>query len=85
MPRKLKSSVEFLVKIKTKTIWIYSLSAVLIVGLLFYTNIIDNLIFGAKENWILGLALIGLTIPIYWNKEILKRFKRQHTTKPKLH
>lgn len=71
--------------LKGKAIWLYSLSAVLVVGLLFYTSAIDSLIYGKKENWILGLILIGLTIPIYWNKDLFIRIKRQHTTKPKLH
>ncbi len=61
--------------LKARAIWIHSVSAVLIIGLLFYLNIIDRLIYGTKENWILGLALIGLSIPLYWNNRLLKKIK----------
>ncbi len=68
-----------------KSIWFYSLSAIFFVGLLFYTQKIEDFIYMEKESWFLGLVLIGLAMSLYWNKYLLKRIKTQHTTKDKEH
>lgn len=59
--------------LKGKVIWLSSTIAIIFIGILFYTNTINNLISLSKGKLIFGLFIIGLSIPIYWNKELLKK------------
>lgn len=55
---------------KSKENWLFSFLGISIVGVLFYTGLIDNLIYGSVEKWIVGIILIVLSIILVVNKTI---------------
>lgn len=61
--------------IVSKLSWLYAILGVVICGLLFYSHVLDVLIYGFRHSWCFGLFLVAVSIYVLTSKSLRKKFK----------